>query len=180
MQADEVIRMLRHARHDWMNQLQLIQGYASMGKEGKMKDKINEVIASAEDERRLMNIKAPYLTLWLISFNWDHPYYRLSYKVNVDDVDLSHRDITMYAYCEELIRIFERFSDPNVLYKGELNLEMGTDQYIRLLVTLTGDFKDQKKLHQELQGKRFIYEATMKDLQDTQQFKVTMNVDMKR
>lgn len=35
MKADDVLEIIRHYRHDLLNELQLVHGYLSMGKDGK-------------------------------------------------------------------------------------------------------------------------------------------------
>ncbi|MFG6118968.1 Spo0B domain-containing protein [Thalassobacillus sp. B23F22_16] len=180
MRADEVMELLRHARHDWMNELQLIQGYASMGKMDKVKEKTNDVMQKAEEERRLMNLNTPYLSLWLMSFNWHHPFFRLTYEVKGETVDLRHKDITLYAHCEEIIRVFERFSDSSTLYQGKVRIELHTSDRVEISVVLSGEFEDMPHLQSTIQEKEFITAVEIDDIEQYHQVTAKMNVEVKR
>lgn len=58
MDDKEIITLLRHKRHDWMNQIQLLQGYASLGKQERLLDQIDDIKEEAENERRILNSDA--------------------------------------------------------------------------------------------------------------------------
>ncbi|SEA94462.1 stage 0 sporulation protein B (sporulation initiation phosphotransferase) [Thalassobacillus cyri] len=180
MRADEVMDLMRHARHDWMNELQLIQGYASMGKMDRVKEKLADVLTNADEERRLMNLNAPYLSIWLMSFNWHHPYYRLTYQVKGDKHDLRHKDITLYAQCEEVIHVMESFSDSSILYHGVLTIESYNEGSTAIEIVLKGKFSDPSLLKETLQAKDFIETVEIDKSEQYHQVTAKMNVEVKR
>lgn len=68
------IDVLRHARHDWLNQLQLIKANLSLNRVERANEIIEEIIVSSRHESNLMNLKVPQLAEYLITFNWlKHP-----------------------------------------------------------------------------------------------------------
>ncbi|WP_028783341.1 Spo0B domain-containing protein [Thalassobacillus devorans] len=180
MQADEVMDMMRHARHDWMNEMQLIQGYASMGKMDRVKEKLADVLANADEERRLMNLNAPYLSLWLMSFNWYHPYYRLTYQVKGDRHDLRQKDITLYAQCKEVIHTMENFSDSSVLYHGLMTIEADSEGRIAIDIMLKGKFSNPSLLKEPLEAKEYIESVEIEKTEQYHQVTAKMNVEVKR
>ena len=71
-----------------MNNLQVVQGYLSMDKIDIAKNKLAECVDYYHEERKLMNINAPYFILWVIQFNHCHDNIQLTYHVGDGTLDL--------------------------------------------------------------------------------------------
>lgn len=71
----EVVDVLRHYRHDWLNKLQLIKGNLDIGRIEKVDELIKEVIQQSRNESNLSNMDSKRLAERLLTFNWEaHPY----------------------------------------------------------------------------------------------------------
>ncbi|MCA0969946.1 Spo0B domain-containing protein [Halobacillus litoralis] len=156
MGEEEIITLLRHKRHDWMNQIQLIQGYASLGKQDRLLDQISQVKDEAEQERRLLNSRSPAFTLWLMSFNYELEQFRLTYELK-ENIDLSRHDSTLLAYGKKLLQLMEMHHVDGELYEGTVTLYKG-DQPSMVGVSWEWDgvFQDGQELKRKLDEEGFI------------------------
>jgi stage 0 sporulation protein B (sporulation initiation phosphotransferase) len=92
------VDLLRHARHDWLNQLQLIKANLSMDRTERAKEIMDEIIEFAREESRVSNLKTPNLSEFLLTYNWlKHPV-KLFGKVEGESGDFS-------LFEEELLHI---------------------------------------------------------------------------
>ncbi|KGX93491.1 sporulation protein [Pontibacillus halophilus JSM 076056 = DSM 19796] len=137
MKADEVTYLLRHYRHDWMNQLQLIKGYASMDKLDKVKEKVNEIVTQSQQESHLMNLKADRVTLWILRFNTLHDQFRLTYTVE-GQADLSSYDYTLSLALQSAFDTIQSNANEHSLYKGSIMFQLEDER--RVSLSFTGDF----------------------------------------
>lgn len=154
MTSKDTVEIIRHYRHDWMNLLQLLHGYASMNNLDKVKEKINEGIALSREETRLTNLNCPYFSLWVIRFNWIYSNLRLKYNVQAESINLSNDDLALYGTCEDMIQILEYHTDSKQLYEGTLLIEGG--QAVLVTFTFEGLFLDIPKLTTKLKEKLFV------------------------
>ncbi|RSD23297.1 Spo0B C-terminal domain-containing protein [Mesobacillus subterraneus] len=77
----DTIEVLRHARHDWMNKLQLIKGNLSLNKVDRAKDIIEEIIMEARQDAKLSNLHLPQFASTLLTCNWENRHFQLEYEV---------------------------------------------------------------------------------------------------
>ncbi len=160
MKAAEVVDMFRHYRHDLLNDIQLIHGYASMGNLDKIKDKLQDLLQKTNEERRLTNLKCPHFTLWLMNFNAQYENIRLSYKVLIQE-DLSTFDLTLYATCQEIIQILHNYSSKEKLYNGELILFNEGEPKVKL--TFDGAFRNLEECRQKLKKQEYVETIEVKE-----------------
>lgn len=64
--------VLSHQRHDWMNDLQLIYGYAKMGKSERIEDIVTRVSESMHKESRIAKLGLPELVFYLMTFKGEN------------------------------------------------------------------------------------------------------------
>ncbi|WP_245807711.1 Spo0B domain-containing protein [Halobacillus massiliensis] len=153
LENQEVIHLLRHKRHDWMNQIQLIQGYITMGKMDRLEHQVNQIVQEAEEERKLLNSSAYEFSLWLLSFNWENEQYRLKYLVNAD-VDLSRHDHKLLAYAKRMMNILDEHSHSEELYEGTLEIHQPDDSKFKLSWNWNGLFL--VEVEEALSGEGFL------------------------
>ncbi|PLR75237.1 sporulation protein [Bacillus sp. V3-13] len=75
------VEVLRHARHDWLNKLQLIKGNIALNKMERAKEIIDEIVVEAQNEAKLSNLKMPELASLLLTYNWENHSFQLEYEV---------------------------------------------------------------------------------------------------
>ncbi|ASN05111.1 Spo0B domain-containing protein [Virgibacillus necropolis] len=143
MEEKKVMDLLRYYRHDIMNDLQIVHAYTSMGKLEKVEEKLATYMAHFDEERKLMNLNAPNLALWLIPFNSIHPNFRFTYAICIEKVDLSDIDDKLTTDCQYCISRLQEVTNDNELYEGEVVLEYLTQtKQVQVKLTLNGSFSD--------------------------------------
>ncbi|NPC93537.1 sporulation protein [Bacillus sp. WMMC1349] len=124
----ELVHLLSHSRHDWMNKLQLIKGNLTLKKYDRVFEIIEEAVIEAQHESKLSNLKIPRFAYELLTFNWKARSLTLEYEVLGEVRDLSSYDDKLVCLIGQLLRIF----DESVL--------KGTDNH--LTITLQIDRSD--------------------------------------
>ena len=77
----DIIEVLRHSRHDWLNKLQLIKGNIDLNRIDRVKTVIDEIIIEAQNETKLSNLPMPGFVSLLLKSNWENPSFKLEYEV---------------------------------------------------------------------------------------------------
>jgi stage 0 sporulation protein B (sporulation initiation phosphotransferase) len=80
----DIVEVLRHSRHDWLNRLQLIKGNLDLNRIDRAKTVIEEIIIEAQQESKLTNLKMPLFASLLLKSNWENPSFKLEYEVLQD------------------------------------------------------------------------------------------------
>src|SRR4051794_12688895 len=80
----DIVEVLRHSRHDWLNRLQLIKGNLDLNRIDRAKAVIDEIIIEAQHESKLTNLKMPLFASLLLKSNWENPSFKLEYEVLQD------------------------------------------------------------------------------------------------
>ncbi len=135
----EPLEVLRHARHDWMNKLQLIQGNLALDKVDRVKEIINEIINEARQETRLSNLNLPKFASALLTCNWETHHFQLDYEVT-DMKSLQNLDDSLLtAWMEKFMQVLddsvERYSE-NYLSVTVVPEEQG----VRIFLDFRGTF----------------------------------------
>ncbi|SFD57927.1 stage 0 sporulation protein B (sporulation initiation phosphotransferase) [Lentibacillus persicus] len=132
MEEEKVIELIRHYRHNLMNHLQIIHGYASMGKTDKVQQKINNYIAYLEEERKLVNLNAPAFALYFLQFDSLHSNFRLTYHIETEHKDLQPIDKLLVKRCKQLMENVVRLTDKLEIYELTVRLYDLASKEIRL------------------------------------------------
>ncbi|WP_096201448.1 sporulation initiation phosphotransferase B [Bacillus sp. FJAT-45350] len=117
----DVIELLRHSRHDWLNVVQLIKGNIALNRLDRVEDVINTVIQQARNETKLSNLGIPLLTEEFLTFNWENHLYKIEFEVLGEAADLSKNDNELLLWCQTFFNLLDE------------TLEQGVDNH--LLVT---------------------------------------------
>ncbi|MFC7371240.1 Spo0B domain-containing protein [Fictibacillus iocasae] len=99
------VELLRHARHDWLNQIQLIKANLSMNRPERVKEIIEEMIDASREEAKLSNLKAPKLAQYLLLFNWNESSLRVRFSVEGESADLSQQDEDLFQLISSLTEV---------------------------------------------------------------------------
>ncbi|MCQ6266424.1 sporulation initiation phosphotransferase B [Fictibacillus sp. WQ 8-8] len=143
------LELLRHARHDWLNQLQLIKANLSMGRTERAKEIIEEIILISRHESNLMNLKVPELAEYLITFNWlKHPIV-LETEVAGEARDLSKVGKVILEACQSLFAVMNRSVNP--LAENRLVFTISNQQHpSAFMFRLTGSIHNTEEFESEL------------------------------
>lgn len=118
---------MQNYRHDLLNELQIIQGYASMGKQEKVDEKINQLIDVFHQERRLLSLQASRFALWIMQFNHTYGNIRITYDIHVENIELGKIDRTLVLLCEQVINCMADHSEKDAYYEGILKVQKHSD-----------------------------------------------------
>ena len=55
----DIVEVLRHSRHDWLNKLQLIKGNLDLNRIDRAKAIIDEIVIEVQHESKLSNLHIP-------------------------------------------------------------------------------------------------------------------------
>lgn len=122
-----MLSTLRHARHDWMNDLQLVKAYLALDKVEDAMRAVDQAILKAAQESKLCNLGMPGMAELLLTYNWSTHAFWLEFeveeqmqRVRADDekaarffqtcFSLLEAHITEYTHHSLFIRLFEEKS----------------------------------------------------------------------
>lgn len=128
MENRTVVEMLRHARHDWMNQLQLIKGNLELNNVERAKEIIDDIIFLARQEAKLSNLKLPNLATLLITFNWEPHHFQLEYEIADINNSLENKlnDQCLTEWVRSFLHTLDHVVDP--AYENHLTLSVETEE----------------------------------------------------
>ncbi len=149
MNEEEVIQLLRHYRHDWMNELQLIMGYAQMGNIEKVQEKVNQAVEHAALDRKLQSIPLPKTALWIMQFNWEFANFRMTHDVKVNQT-ITVDDQTVVDQLKQLMTYLVEHSLKMSLYHVTLVLRETDQHQLEILLRLDGEIENERTLIEKL------------------------------
>ena len=153
MKVNEVTNLLSHYRHDWMNQLQVLHGYASMGKMEKVQEKLQDIIQESQEESKLMKLQSPHFALWVIRFNMEYDQFRLTYDIQTQH-NLAQYDQTLLVNSQNVMHILNDFVSPLKLYMVTLVVS-GQDKP-EVTISFDGEIEKHQNLLERLEEQPFL------------------------
>ncbi|GAA0448456.1 MAG: Spo0B domain-containing protein [Bacillota bacterium] len=123
MKDRDVMELLQHYRHDLMNHLQVIHGYASMGKIEKVKKKTNDTISLYQQERKLMHLQGNEFFLWIIQFQHMYEDVRLVYHIHTENKDIHESDKQLTSQCKKIVKLIQSMNEGLELITIELHIQ---------------------------------------------------------
>jgi stage 0 sporulation protein B (sporulation initiation phosphotransferase) len=118
----QLIDVFRVARHDWMNQLQLIKANLALNRLDRIDAIIDKIVKEAQSESHLSNLKAPKLAAFLILQKNTTSAIILHINVAPLSVDLSDLDDQITINLETLFNALQTSSEVGQSIRVELNL----------------------------------------------------------
>lgn len=113
----DTVELLRHARHDWLNKIQLIKGNLALNNIGRVKEIIDEIVVEAQQESILSNLNIPQFAALLLTYNWEGHSIHLEYDIledsNRETKSINDELLTDWtaAFLEKLDRSIEVFHE---------------------------------------------------------------------
>lgn len=101
----DVLNILRHYRHDWLNHLQLINGYLAMGRVEKVENLINEMVIQAKNESHLSNLNMDEFAEKILTFNWQGNSIWLSFEIISETGDWSKWEQMIISYFDNIMNL---------------------------------------------------------------------------
>jgi len=108
----DIIEVLRHSRHDWLNRLQLIKGNLDLNRMDRAKEYINEIVIEAQHETKLSNFKMHGFASLLLKANWEGHSFLLEYEVLNDDKAEKINDQGLTEWTEDFFSLLDEAVEP--------------------------------------------------------------------
>ncbi|MFE4096375.1 Spo0B domain-containing protein [Priestia sp. YIM B13484] len=77
----DVVEVLRYARHDWLNKLQLIKGNLALNRLDRANEIIEEIVNESKHESKLTNINMRLFAGFVMTYHWNNHAVRLDVEV---------------------------------------------------------------------------------------------------
>lgn len=110
----DIVNVLRYARHDWLNKIQLIKGNLSLNKLERVQNIIDEIVMETQQEARLSNLNLPQFASLLLISNWKQYYFQIEYEVlgdiqsvKMDDTELTSWTTSFFTILNNSIEAFQ-------------------------------------------------------------------------
>ncbi|SDM22824.1 Spo0B C-terminal domain-containing protein [Bacillus sp. OK048] len=110
----DIVEVLRHSRHDWLNRLQLIKGNLDLNRIDRAKAYINEIVIEVQHESKLTNFQFPLFASLLLKSNWEKHLFQLEYEVftdveavKINDKKLSDWTKSLFVCLDQAIEAFQ-------------------------------------------------------------------------
>ncbi len=95
----DILQILRHSRHDWLNVIQLIKGNLTLKKYDRVEEIIQEIVYQTQNESKLSNLNMRKFASEILVFNWGNGnHFQLEFEVIGDCVDLHTFDESLSTW----------------------------------------------------------------------------------
>ncbi|MCM3568411.1 Spo0B C-terminal domain-containing protein [Neobacillus mesonae] len=158
----DIIEVLRHSRHDWMNKLQLIKGNIDLNRIDRVKAVIDEIIIEAQNETKLSNLPMPGFVSLLLKTNWENPSFELEYEVfvekgtvKIDDEILTNWTKQFFLCLHNAIEAFQE-NHLSITIESQLN-------GLRFFFDFSGIIRNKELIETFLAEERIPLDLTVKE-----------------
>jgi stage 0 sporulation protein B (sporulation initiation phosphotransferase) len=135
-----VAQSLRHARHDFLNELQLINMYLDLGRSEEAKAIIRSHAETAVHLSRLTGLKMPRTEEWLLLAKWQHPEFHVSVEC-LATKGLPEKDEAFAALLASFVRTAEPQLSPDMDYECCITLA-NEEKSLVMAIALNGNWTD--------------------------------------
>ncbi|MGR3765197.1 Spo0B C-terminal domain-containing protein [Rossellomorea sp. NS-SX7] len=148
-----ILDALRHARHDWMNDLQLIKGNLELNRVERAKQVIDTMVLTAQNESKLSNLKLPLLAEWILTYNWSTHLVKLEFEVGQTGYTHKLDDQKLVLVCKELMELLEANAGANAENQLSLIINL-SEEHPRFIFDFTGILKETNVLEEWIKNKQ--------------------------
>ncbi|HET7628327.1 MAG TPA: Spo0B C-terminal domain-containing protein [Bacillales bacterium] len=141
------VELLRHVRHDWLNQIQLIKANLSLNRIERAKEIIEDITARSRNESKLTNLHMPRVAELLLTFNWYEHSYRLQTEVIGREQDLSDYEDDLAAFLSEWLERLDDCAELGAENDVLVSFQLGDDGVFATM-DFSGSLKETKTLGQ--------------------------------
>jgi stage 0 sporulation protein B (sporulation initiation phosphotransferase) len=148
-----ILDALRHARHDWMNDLQLIKGNLELNRIERAKQVIDTMVITAQNESKLSNLKLPSLAEWILTYNWSTHLVKLEFEVGQTGFTDRLNDQKLVFLCKEMLELLESNVETNAENQLSLIINL-SEEHPRFIFDFTGILKETNVLEEWIKNKQ--------------------------
>lgn len=147
-----VVEALKFARHDFLNELQLVLMHIDFGDVAKAKQAIVNTTEEMRQASMLQTLGLPETEKWLLTFDWVYTAFRKKLSCTIENGDRKADDAKVVAYLERIFQEVEAVLDPVFEYEVSFDVEASSSDW-SVRITINGP----------LDGKTRIPEVTTED-----------------
>lgn len=145
----DIVEVLRHSRHDWLNRLQLIKGNLDLNRIDRAKAYINEIVIEAQHETKLCNLYMPLFASLLLKTNWEKHSFLLEYEVLNDSESVKINDELMTKWTSSFFSCLDQAIEPFQENHLSITIEPQVDG-VRFFFDFSGIIMNNKRIEQFL------------------------------
>lgn len=138
------VEVLRQARHDWLNKIQIIKGNLELNKIERVKGFIEEIIIETQQDARLSNLKMPKFSELLMTANWNNWTFDCEYEVIEVFEGFEALDELMYQWTYQFFYLLEQQLDPYIENILTVSICKNEETDMSCSFHLFGKLKDQE------------------------------------
>lgn len=151
MKEEDVVKILRHYRHDCFNDIQVVMGYAQMGKLDKVQNKLTEIAERMAKEQKLQNIPLPETVVAILQSKFYYNQFQLQTSVIIqDNASIQQDDQKLAKQIEQIFTFFSEHAMNLVLYHGTIKIQQLNRQELKLTIDLSNGFDQPDELIEKL------------------------------
>ncbi|MCA1056303.1 sporulation initiation phosphotransferase B [Rossellomorea aquimaris] len=136
-----ILDALRHARHDWMNDLQLIKGNLELNRVERAKQVIDTMVITAQNESKLCNLRLPLLAEWILTYNWSTHMVKLEFEVGAAGYSGYLDDERLVHICKGLMELLETTVESSAENQLSMIIDF-SEEHPRFIFDFTGILKE--------------------------------------
>ncbi|HEX5563798.1 MAG TPA: Spo0B domain-containing protein [Sporosarcina sp.] len=140
-------KALKFARHDFLNDLQLMLLYMDLGKMPEARRTLLEATERMRHLSMLEKLRMPKTEIWLSTFEWRHTVFAKKLQCNIIAGNRTAQDETIADYLEKLIGIVEEAVDPMEEYIVHIVVKAAEEKW-SIQLTIEGHLNGTPELPQ--------------------------------
>lgn len=147
-----VAEALKFARHDFLNELQLILMHIDFGDTPKARQAIMNTTDKMKQVSKLYSLGLPKTEQWLMTFDWVYIAFQKRLSCTIERGNRKVNDVEVVAYLERVFQDVEEVLDPASEYEVQIDVQASPSNWsIRI------------KIDNALDGKKSIPAARIED-----------------
>lgn len=150
---DDVLSVLKHSRHDWLNMVQLIKGNLALKKYDRIEEIIQEIVIKTQQESKLSNLQIPQFANRVLVMNWEQHNFQLEYEVEGTLLNLSSVDVELTTILSTFTEILNNCSKPFGENHLLLTIDSSLQQDLRVVFDFQGSIHPSDQLKELIESK---------------------------
>ena len=138
-------KALKFARHDFLNELQLILLYIDLGKIPEAKRKILETTDNMRQLSMLDRLGLPETEIWLATFAWNYNPFAAKLTCNIVSGNREAQDATVAAYLRRVFDQAEKAVDAGYEYETTIEVHATATDWC-ITFTIKGDMTNMQPI----------------------------------
>ncbi|CAH2716248.1 Sporulation initiation phosphotransferase B [Neobacillus rhizosphaerae] len=163
----DIVEVLRHSRHDWLNRLQLIKGNLDLNRIDRAKAVIDEIVIEAQHETRLTNLHIPLFASLVLKSNWENPFFKLEYEVLLDSDSIKIDDLVLTVWAKSFFSCLNRAIE--VFQENHLSITIEPQsEGVRFFFDFSGIIKHKELLDEFLTDQNQSLDLLVKEFTESE------------